>query len=163
MVSFVKLVKMVKDKVAEIKIVKVVKLVKLVKTFKILGFLSNDLGFLFDDRAFFSVETRVGRTAPRRERHGGAQVLRLPRGLDLDGAGLEERPGEVECGRSILPARILNTTSIWIRQGIGLAHWRRGGGGGAFWALVKSKGLLHANEDGGSLDSAGNTFGKSRF
>ena len=85
----------------------------------------------------------IRRTAPRRERHGGAQVLRLPRGLDLDGAGLEERLGEVECGRGILPARILNTTSIWIRQGIGLAHWRRGGGGGAFSASLISVKLLH--------------------
>ena len=73
--------------------------------------------------------------------------MRLPRGLDLDGAGLEERPGEVERGRRTWPAMILNTTSIWIRQGIGLAQRQRGGGGGAFCALVKSKGLLHANED----------------
>ena len=92
---------------------------------------------------FFSGEMSIKRTAPRRKCHGGAQVMRLPRGLDLDGAGLEERPGEVECGQRTLPARILNTTSIWIQQGIGLAQRQRGGGGAAFSAWLISVKLLH--------------------
>ena len=31
--------------------------------------------------------------------------MRLPRGLDLEARGLEERPGEVECGRRTLRAK----------------------------------------------------------
>ena len=69
----------------------------------------------------------IRRAAPRQERHGGAQVLRLPRELDLDAGGLQERIGDLERGRPILPAMILNTTSIWIRQGIGLVQRQRGG------------------------------------
>ena len=82
-------------------------------------------------------------TPRRRERHGGAQVLRLPRGLDLEAGGLEERPGEAKGGRRALPAMILNTTSISIRQGIGLAQRQRGGGGAAFCAWVIFVRLLH--------------------
>ena len=52
--------------------------------------------------------------------------MRLPRGLDLEAGGLEGRPGEAKCGRAALPAMILNATSIWIRQGIGLVQRQRG-------------------------------------